>query len=308
MPISQVPYTFSDSLPRITDLIYSHPLDNPHVTDAPYRLSSWSLDYPENVALWEDETGRLIAYAAIQEPFLTLDYVIHSDARHLNLESQIVEWAVSRCPAVAQRQQRTFPLYVWVNSKEATGYQDERIPLLESFGFVEDDWQKISFVRPLHEDIPTPELPDGFRLRPLNGPAEVEAYVELHRTAFETRNMTVEWRQRTLQMPQYRPDLDLVIEAPYGRLVAFCISWLRPDGQIGEIEPLGVHPDFQRLGLGRAIALKALHQLNAHGAANATVTTDGERDPARQLYEAVGFRRQRLRLGYGRLFRPDGES
>ena len=101
MSIIRVPYTFSDSLHRITDLIYRHPQDNPDVTDAPYRLSSWSLDYPENVALWEDETGRLIVYAAIQEPFLTLDYAIHADARHLNLESQIVGWAVG------QRQRRT---------------------------------------------------------------------------------------------------------------------------------------------------------------------------------------------------------
>jgi ribosomal protein S18 acetylase RimI-like enzyme len=297
MQIRQVAFTGRSYLPLIADLIYQHGRD--HVTDAPYRLSSWSLNYPENVALWEDESGRLIAYAAIQEPFLTLDYAIHTDAGPLNLEAQIVQWAVERCPAVAQRQQRSFPLYVWVN-----GNEDERIPLLKSFGFVEDEWQKISFFRPLQETIAAPQPPAGFTIRPLNGPAEVEAYVELHRAAFETRNMTVEWRQRTLQMAQYVPDIDLVAEAPDGRLAAFCVCWLRPDRQVGEIEPLGVHPDFQRLGLGRAIALEALHRLKAHNAVNAHVTTDGERDPARQLYEAVGFRRHSLRLGYGRLFSP----
>jgi mycothiol synthase len=300
MNITQLPFPGRSYLPHIADLIYQH--GRHHVTDAPYRLSSWSLDYPENVALWQDESGRLLAYAAIQEPFLTLDYAIHPDARSANLEAQMIEWAVSQCPAVTHRQQRSFPLYIWVND-----HQDPLIPLLESFGFALDDWQKISYTRPLdvrRSTLPTPHLPSGFTLRPLNGPAEVEAYVELHRAAFESKNMTIEWRQRTLEMPQYVPDLDLVIEAPDGRLVAFGITWLHPDRQVGEIEPLGVHPDYHRLGLGRAIALSALRRLQAHEATTAYVMTDGERDPARQLYENVGFRRHSILLGYGRLFRP----
>jgi ribosomal protein S18 acetylase RimI-like enzyme len=303
MNITQHPFPGRSHLPHITNLIYQHGHHQAtEVADAPYRLASWSLDHPENVALWQDQTGRLLAYAAIQEPFLTLDYAIHPDARPHNLESQIVQWAINRSPAIAHRQQRTFPLYLWVN-----GSEDPIIPLLESFGFIEDDWQKITYTRPLQSDHAsriTYHLPPGFTLRPLNGSAEVEAYVELHRAAFQTKNMTVEWRQRTLQMPQYRPDLDLVIAAPDGRLAAFCITWLHPNGRTGEIEPLGVHPDFQRLGLGRAIALAALHRLQTLGATQANVTTDGERDPARQLYESIGFQRQSLLLGYGRVFRP----
>ena len=55
-------------------------------------------------------------------------------------------------------------------------------------------------------------IPAGFSIRPLKGQSEVAAYVDLHQTAFGTKNMTLEWRRRTLQQPAYRPDLDIVVE------------------------------------------------------------------------------------------------
>ncbi len=133
--------------------------------------------------------------------------------------------------------------------------------------------------------------PTGFVIRPLNGESEVSAYVELHRAAFESRNMTVEWRARTLRSREYIPDLDLVCVAPDGRLAAFCIGWLNPTGPVsGQIEPLGVHPDWRHLGLGRAILGEALRRLHHRGATRVYVETDQYRDAALGLYESTGFR------------------
>ena len=135
--------------------------------------------------------------------------------------------------------------------------------------------------------------PAGFTIRPLAGEGEVAAYVELQREVFGTENMTAEWRSRTLRCPEYIPDLDLVAEAPGGRLAAFCIGWLdrrHPEGPAGQIEPMGVREEMRHLGLGRAILSETLKRLVQHGAGQIYVETDNYRDAALELYEAVGFR------------------
>jgi ribosomal protein S18 acetylase RimI-like enzyme len=74
--------------------------------------------------------------------------------------------------------------------------------------------------------------------------------------------MTRAWRLRTLAHPAYRPAIDLVAVSPQGELVGFCICWMWHD--LGQIEPLGVHPDYQGRGLGRALELSALGALRNH--------------------------------------------
>ena len=104
--------------------------------------------------------------------------------------------------------------------------------------------------------------------------------------------MTAEWRTRTLRRPEYLSDLDLVAVAPSGRLAAFCICWLNRDSEgnpSGQIEPLGVHKDFRRLGLGQAILSEGLQRLYLRGAERIYVETDKYRNAALGLYEAVGF-------------------
>lgn len=39
----------------------------------------------------------------------------------------------------------------------------------------------------------------------------VEIYVKLHRAAFKSNNMTTTWRMQTLEHPDYKPELDLVV-------------------------------------------------------------------------------------------------
>ena len=133
-------------------------------------------------------------------------------------------------------------------------------------------------------------MPSGFAVRPLAGEQEIEAYVKLHQTAFESKNMTADWRLRTLHHPGYRNDLDLVVIAPNGQMVAFCICWLNMEASIGQIEPLGVHDDFRQLGLGRAILAEGIHRLVQSGAPRLFVETDSYRNAAFALYESAGFR------------------
>jgi ribosomal protein S18 acetylase RimI-like enzyme len=182
-----------------------------------------------------------------------------------------------------------------------------RIRDLEEVGFAsqadvgDDSWSKVLMQHSIEVPLVDYELPTGFVIRPLKGESEGEAYVELHRAVFESRNMTVEWRARTLRQPAYMPDLDLVAVAPDGRLAAFCVCWLNKDSGkdiYGQIEPLGVHADFRKLGLGRAILAEGLRRLQLYGASRICVETDNYRNAAFELYESVGFRVARDVLVY----------
>jgi mycothiol synthase len=178
--------------------------------------------------------------------------------------------------------------------------QYARIQALEADGFAcqaqvaEDPWRKAFLTRSASMPIASCLLPEGMLIRPLAGPAEVDAYVALHRSAFESTNMTSVWRSRVLRRAEYLPDLDLVAVTAEGRLAAFCIGWFDaagPQGRpSGQIEPIGVHADFRQRGLGRAILSEALRRLHQHGAEQVYVESDETDDGAFVFYQSVGFR------------------
>jgi len=266
------------------------PADHLRVTDLTYRLSSWALDEPANTRLWFDAGGSLLAWAVLQTPFWFIDYAFHPEAAQLHPE--ILAWADERARQVSETAFGRPSWFVAVFSDQA-GRRRE----LEAAGFAnqadvgENSWSKVLLQRPGHLPVQEVSIPPGFVVRPLAGQAEVEAYVNLHQAVFESKNMTIAWRQRTLEHPYYNPELDLVVEAPDGRLAAFCIGWLnRAAGRlVGQIEPLGVHPNFRHQALGRAALTETVRRLQSHRAEIIHVETDSYRNAAFRLYESLGF-------------------
>lgn len=120
--------------------------------------------------------------------------------------------------------------------------QEETLLNLEQRGFAsqadvgEDSWSKVMLRRSVDLAKPEGSLPSNFCIRPLAGASEVEAYVELHRAVFESRNMTVEWRNRTLRQTEHIPDLDLVAVA---RMVAWQPFTWAGSGGIIQGRPVG---------------------------------------------------------------------
>jgi mycothiol synthase len=288
-------------------LAHACPTDNLHVVDLPYRLSSWARDDPGNIGLWVDPTGRLLVWAVLQTPFWTIDYVFHPNA-DAHLHRELLAWADHRARQLVDT---PYGRPCWFVMAFAS--QTDRIRDLEEAGFAsqadvgEDSWSKVLMQRSAQIPVAEHALPAGFIIRPLAGEKEVAAYVELHRAVFESKNMTGEWRARTLRRPEYLPDLDLVAVAPDGRLAGFCVGWLSKSSEgnpVGQIEPLGVHADFRGLGLGRAILSEGLRRLYLRGAERVCMETDAHRNAALDLCEAVGFRPLRdvlvYRQDYGR--------
>jgi ribosomal protein S18 acetylase RimI-like enzyme len=165
---------------------------------------------------------------------------------------------------------------------------------LTAAGFTPDAEPEYSmFHRRLDDDRPLPEapLPPGYLVRPVRLPSELEARVEVHRAAFAPSKMTLEKHTRLLDLPGYTPDHDLVVEAPDGSLVAFTLVWWDPVARAGEFEPVGVHPDHQRRGLGRAVNVEGLRLLRQLGAIDAIVFSRQTNAASEALYASAGFDR-----------------
>ncbi len=273
-------------LPLIADLIHAAPPMGRHLVDFPWRLSSPALQSPDDARLWATADGTLVGFAAWQVWWATLDVYVRPGSQRREVEAAIFDWAARRFRKLDQ--ERGYPLPYWTEAREDDA---EGLALAERHGYhLDDDHAYVMMSRALDEPLPTPAPPAGFTIRPLAGADEVDAYVALHRRAFESTSMTASWRARTLRMPPYRPDLDLVATAPDGRLAGFCVGWSVPERRVAQIEPLGVDPEFQGRGVGRALLLEMFHRFRAHSAEHALVETEASRSSARHAYETVGFR------------------
>jgi ribosomal protein S18 acetylase RimI-like enzyme len=302
MKLYEHPFSGDADKHKLSALAREFASDNLHVIDLPYRLSSWALDDPDNACLWLDENEKLVGWAILQTPFWTLDYVIHPAAKDI-LHAEILAWADERAQAILNT---PFGHPAWY----AMVFEDQirRIRDLEDAGFAcqsdvgEDSWSKVLMQRSTSARVKVYQPPVGYTVRTLKGEEEAEAYVELHRSVFESTNMTADWRLRTIHHPAYLKDLDIVVQAPDCQLVAFCVGWFDDFLKAGHIEPLGCHKDYRRYALGRVALSETLRRLQSLGAETIYVETDSYRNTAFRLYEFFDFQVIKNVLVYRKVF------
>lgn len=99
-----------------------------------------------------------------------------------------------------------------------------------------------------------------------------------------------DWRQRVLENI-HRPDGGdpLLVVAHRGCVVGFTGPLaVQPSGR-GYFAGIGIHPDYRGLGAGKALFAALCRGLKQQGAGYMTLFT-GENNPARNIYEAAGFK------------------
>ncbi|MBN1859739.1 GNAT family N-acetyltransferase, partial [Candidatus Bipolaricaulota bacterium] len=74
------------------------------------------------------------------------------------------------------------------------------------------------------------------------------------------------------------------------------MAWHDDLNRIGLLEPVGIHPDHRRCGLGKAVVVHALHCMKTAGMEVATVANTGTNDASLTDTEAVRFDFQHLGL------------
>ncbi len=251
--------------------------DFPSVIDLQEMLGVAAIQ--EHTCLWEDEHGTLLGYALLDDGSLAYEGAPE-------LEGEMLAWAE------ADARRAGWP------SLDLSCREDDlsRLAALEALGFTRLDEGGVFMSRSLLDPLPAPVLPPGFTIRPIAGEEEVEAHVTLHRAAWGTENMTVEYRLSMMRTPTYDRELDLVAVAPDGRLAAYCMCYISPEENElsgchdGYTDPIATHPDYQRQGLAKALMLAGMELLRARGMDTARLGTGRDNVAMQRTAAAVGFR------------------
>lgn len=261
--------------------------DYPGATDLREMLCQPELQ--ARTRLWFDQHDQLLACTLVDayNNFL-FDYLPHANSPEL--EAAIMQWGM-KCAGL--------PLDAVCREDDV-----ERVAWLTRHRFQPQAMSTLSFARSLSEPIPDPQLPAGFFIRSVTGPAELDALVALHRAAFGTDNMTVEERRAMISGPDYRRELDLVAVAPNDQLAGFCVCCIAVEENAatgrseGYTDPIGVHPDFQRQGLARALLLTGLKLLHECGLAYAALGTSSENVAMQAAARSAGFQLESTKVWF----------
>ena len=286
--MSSIRFSITDNPDRfpLYDLLnadHKHP--HYHLIDMPFRLTSTWQDFGWDLGVWEKDC-KILAWAVFQPPWQNLDYAILPGERGAYLEQEVFSWGVKQMVDYARANRGGF--YSTVELSSDTPNIQQTVAHLESFGFVPLEYFSLRFEVDLQLTYPRPQLPNGYRIRPFQGQSEVAAWVSLVAAVFGDNWITKKWRIRTLEQPAYRPEIDLVAVNSENHLVGFCTSWLWQN--VGQIEPLGVHPDYQGIGLGTALELTAIEAMQQQGARLLYVDHGNDNQKAISLSQKLGFR------------------
>jgi ribosomal protein S18 acetylase RimI-like enzyme len=288
-----------EDLPRFVELA-RHELAERHIRPYYYHPGDevWNLSAygeTEDIRVWFDGDA-LAGWAALELPVRAAINLRGGIEGRPALAHEVLEWAEERArDAWKTASPESLPqayqmLAAHSLSVEARDSDAARIGFLEARGYRRNERGGYRFAQSL-DSIPSPELPPGFRLR-YPGEADLVERVDLHRDAWSVwgaSSFSLEAYRKLRAAPEYDPELDVVLEAPDGRLVSYCVCWADAASGLGLFEPVGTRPAYAGRGLGKQTILEGLRRLKSKGMHTATVGTASVNAGAAALYRSAGF-------------------
>ena len=259
-------------------------------------------DPTEILTIWEDDRG-VAAWLLVSPRFKGFDAQVRPDLRGNDLEREMLAYAYDRT-AELMRKYDIDGDYV---CGDAFRGDTARSELLVALGWEPDNGPPYVLNRTEIAAIEVPILPDGYSFQSVKGIEDAAALAEVHNAAFGPIWTPALYR-KVMESPGYAPERELVIQAPDGSYVAFCIIWYDHLNRTGLFEPVGTHKDYWRRGFGRAIVSYGMQQMAAAGMEFATVAHFSHKEAARGLYQACGFKPWHLLDGYVKPFKQQGEN
>jgi mycothiol synthase len=185
-------------------------------------------------------------------------------------------------------------LFLWVHRVE-----NPRTTLAARLGFTIQ--RELAFMaRPLDTEPSEPQVPNGVELRPYQADVDDDEFLRVNNAAFAGHPENGDWdRDDFLQrrkLDWFDPD-GLIMAWRSGTCVGFhWTKWHSHDSDevpahepVGEVYVLGVHPDEQGTGLGRALLLAGLRHLYQRRSRQSILYVDCANTGALALYESEGF-------------------
>jgi mycothiol synthase len=155
--------------------------------------------------------------------------------------------------------------------------------------------------------LPVPEQSTrrapSIRTRPFYPGHDEAAWLATNNRAFATHPEQGKWDLSRLLEREKEPWFDpagfLLLEEA-GTLAGSCWTKVHAgtDPPMGEIYVIGVDPDFQGRGFGRALTLAGLEWLAGHGLHTGMLYVDRDNGPAMAMYRSMGFTEDHVDRAY----------
>ncbi len=263
------------------------PADTAGAPDDPAQATADSLVRPGE---------RLVGYAHLDPTDVVaggaVEVVVHPDARGHGYGRLLVGAAAAAAPDGRLR--------LW-----AHGDHSPARALAASLGFAEVRRLE-QMRRSLYSPLPPAQIPEGVTVRAFRPGEDDAEWLELNARAFadhpEQGGWTADDLAARLREEWFDPQGFLVaVDDASGRMVAFHWTKIHGGGRhdhggaphahdpIGEVYVVGVDPDAQGRGLGRAMTLAGLHWLRSRGLSQAMLYVEADNEPALAVYRSLGF-------------------
>ncbi len=228
------------------------------------------------IGIWETG-GQIVAVVHPEEKMGLAYFEVAPD--HSALKNDMLTYAekhLHKCEDSAK------VLTILINDR------DDRFQCLATErGYVKQTWGEPMSHFIIPDPFPEITLPDGFRLKSL---ADDNDLVKVHTAMWRGFNHGdnppadgIEHRRFMQSAPNFRKDLNIVVEAPTGQFVSYCGMWYEPVHRIAYVEPVATDPDYRRMGLASAAVLEGIRRCGQQGATVAYVGTN------KRLYLSMGF-------------------
>ncbi|MEV6422360.1 mycothiol synthase [Streptomyces sp. NPDC051662] len=149
--------------------------------------------------------------------------------------------------------------------------------------------------------IPEPALPAGVTVRTFVPGQDDAAWLAVNAAAFAHHPEQGALVQRDLDdriaEPWFDPKGFFLAERD-GELIGFHWTKVHAEEQLGEVYVLGIRPDTQGGGLGKALTAIGLRHLAAQGLPTAMLYVDADNTAALTVYERLGFSTHEVDLMY----------
>lgn len=157
--------------------------------------------------------------------------------------------------------------------------------------------------------LPEVALPDGVRLRAFEPGRDEASWLAANKAAFahhpEQGNMTRADLDARMAEPWFDPAGFLLAVDPEDRLLGFHWTKVHPrhgdHPAIGEVYVVGVTPEAQGSGLGKALTVAGIKHLQDLGLRAVMLYVDADNLPAVSLYRKLGFTRWDVDVMYAPL-------
>ncbi|RKO25498.1 mycothiol synthase [Pseudarthrobacter phenanthrenivorans] len=156
-------------------------------------------------------------------------------------------------------------------------------------------------------DLPEPALPEGVSLRTFVPGKDEEPWLALNRAAFahhpEQGSLTRADLDARMAEDWFDPAGFFLAEDGRGNLLGYHWTKVHPrhggHPAIGEVYAVGVAPEAQGTGLGKALTIAGIRYLQGLGLHAVMLYTDADNAPAVALYRKLGFTRWDMDVMYG---------